>query len=202
MFDATIRPIKEKLLIPISKFIGQKFSPNSITLISFAFGLLSFLFILKGLYMHGLIFWGINRVSDGIDGTVARVTNRQSDFGGYIDIMADFVIYSMIPISFVVSRGNNIKELLVLSILLAIFYINAASWMYLSSILEKKGHNDTNSFTSVTMPSGLIEGFETVIFYTLFYIFPDKIIYLFIAIGFFTLFGAFQRVFWAYRNLK
>ena len=201
MFDESIRPIKDRVLIPISQLLGRKLSPNFITFISFLFGIISFVFIINDWVGYGLIFWIINRFTDGLDGTVARVTNRQSDFGGYIDIMADFVIYSIIPIGFVLHNGSAQKELLVLAIMLAIFYINGASWMYLSSILEKNGQGDKTLVTSVTMPKGLIEGFETVITYTLFYIFPDKIIYLFIALGIFTIIGAGQRVLWAYRKL-
>lgn len=202
MFDGVIRPIKEKVLIPFSLVIGKKLSPNFITLISFLFGISSIILIFKGNIKISLLCWVINRITDGLDGTVARITNRQTDFGGYIDIMADFVIYSFIPIAFVYYRGNITIELFVIALMLAIFYINAASWMYLSSILEKKGLTTDEKLTSVVMPSGLVEGFETVIMYTLFYIFTDNIIFLFIIMGIFTILGALQRVLWAYKTLK
>lgn len=202
MFDEAIRPIKDKVLIPFSQIIGRKLSPNFVTLVSFIFGLGSITFIFGGSVKTALVFWVLNRITDGLDGTVARVTNRQTDFGGYIDIMADFVIYSCIPISFVIYRGSITNELLFLSLMLASFYINAASWMYLSSILEKKGKGSDKKMTSVIMPSGLVEGFETVILYTLFYIFTEKILLLFIIMGLTTIIGAFQRVIWAYRTLK
>lgn len=34
----------------------------------------------------------------GIDGLVARVSGQQTDFGGYLDILCDFVVYAAIPI--------------------------------------------------------------------------------------------------------
>lgn len=202
VLDNALRPIKEKLLYPFAEVIGRFLSPNQVTFISFLCGLFSIGAIMFGSIKYGLIFWISNRIIDGLDGTVARVTNRQSDLGGYLDIMVDFVIYSLIPISFVLSRGNNTGELIFLSIMLASFYINAASWMYLSSILEKNGTTKDGSFTSVIMPTGIVEGFETIIIYTFFYIFPDKIVYLFLIMSLFTFLGAIQRVLWAYKKLN
>ena len=85
-----------------------------------------------------LAFWLLNRITDGLDGTVARISNRQTDWGGYLDIMLDFIIYALIPISLAFSVNNGAIIFITLSIMLGVFYINSASWMYLSAILGKK----------------------------------------------------------------
>ena len=53
------------------------------------------------------------------------------------------------------------------------FFVNAASLFLLSSILEKKalGAQSKKEMTTVNMPSALIEGTETIIFFSLFIIY-------------------------------
>lgn len=202
MFDEKIRPIQEVVLIPLSRFLGRKISPNAMTVISFLLGLVSVMFILMGSFFLGLLFWALNRITDGLDGTIARITKRQSDLGGYIDIMVDFVIYFLIPLGFVIERGTTRDDLLLLSILLGVYYINAASWMYLSSILEKRGRSDSNKMTSINMPLGLVEGLETIVIYTMFFIIPQYFSLLIIIMGSLTMIGAVQRIIWAIVKLK
>lgn len=45
------------------------------------------------------------RVLDGLDGVVARQKNKQTDFGGYLDIILDFTVYSIIPVAIVFSHA-------------------------------------------------------------------------------------------------
>lgn len=201
MLDEKLRPLKEAVLIPVSKQIGKVLSPNVMTFISFLLGTVSIVYILMGQYLLAGILWGLNRITDGLDGTIARVTGRQSDIGGYLDILADFVIYSLIPIAFVIDRGRINSELLVLSIMLAVYYINAASWMYLSTLLHKREKIE-GQYTSVIMPLGVVEGFETIVFYTLFFIIPNRILALMTILLILTFLGTIQRIIWAIWKLR
>ncbi len=56
--------------------------------------------------------------------------------------------------------------------------------------------------TSINKPTGVIEGLETIIFYTLFYIFPDKLLTPYIIMSILTMLGALQRVVWSVKNIK
>ena len=47
----------------------------------------------------GLILIFIGRICDGLDGAVAKQT-KQTDFGGFLDIVLDFAFYGMIPLAF------------------------------------------------------------------------------------------------------
>lgn len=202
MFDELLRPWKERALYSVSKKLGKYISPNIMTLLSLILGLVSVFFILQQKFFIALIFWFFNRFFDGLDGTIARVTNRQTDLGGYFDILADFLLYALIPVFFVYSRGLIRNEVISLMLMLSVFYLNAASWMYLSSIIEKRNNKVDKKLTSVHMPSGLIEGFETIIVYTLFYFLPNNILLLFIIMSLLTFIGIMQRIFWAIRNLN
>ena len=203
MIDKYLRPIKEKLLIPFAKVIDKYLNPNQITLIAFSFGILcSMMIIFKHPYF-ALIFWIFNRILDGLDGTVARLSNKQTDWGGYLDIMLDFIIYAAIPISFTSSYGNGHLDYAALAIMLAVFYINSASWMYLSALVEKKTfHNNTKQLTSISMPTGLIEGAETIFLYGILFVFPEYLAFEFFIISGLTIIGIFQRMIWGYNNLK
>ena len=105
MIDKYLRPVKERILLPFAKKIGNHLSPNQITAVAFIFGLFSCLMVILDNLQIGLVFWLLNRIIDGLDGTLARVSNRQSDWGGYLDIMLDFVIYAALPISFTICFG-------------------------------------------------------------------------------------------------
>lgn len=201
MFDEVLRPVKERVLYPVAKSLGSIFSPNMMTGLSLLLGLLSVLLIFQGSFLGAFFLWVLNRITDGLDGTIARITNKQSDLGGYLDIMADFLLYSLIPISFVLYRGMILAELVLLVMMLAVFYLNAASWMYLAGILEKRKAVSKDSLTSINMPLGLVEGFETIIIYSLFYLLPNNLELLFLIMSILTLVGVFQRIIWSVRNI-
>jgi len=91
-----------------------------------------------------------------------------------------------------------------LALLLASFYLNGASWMYLAALLEKRnaGAAARGELTTVTMPAGLVEGAETVVLYTLFLLFPGALVPLFGLMAVLVLFTVGQRVAWAARRRR
>ena len=105
---------------------------------------------------------------------------------------------SLLAIGLVLSEPSQLNWIL-LSLLLGVYYVNAASWMYLSSILEKRGNGKaaTREMTSVTMPTGIVEGTETVIAYFLFLLFPDYLFILFSLFSFLVILTIIQRFVWA-----
>ena len=203
MFDRYLRPVKDKLLLPGAKIIDKYFSPNQISIIAFVFGLLSCLMIILNHFQIALVLWLLNRIADGLDGTVSRISDRQTDWGGYLDIMLDFIIYALIPISLTIVSNKGMLIYLSLSVMLGIFYINSASWMYLSAIQEKRTvKTSEKELTSVPMPTGLIEGSETIFLYTLFFFASEYLTLLFFTVSGLTLIGIIQRMIWAYKNLQ
>jgi hypothetical protein len=99
MLDQELRLLKERLLQPLVGRIARLgLTPNQLTLISFVLGILAGHFCLEGRLNAALVLWWLNRVVDGVDGAVARHLRRQTDFGGYLDIICDFIVYTTIPI--------------------------------------------------------------------------------------------------------
>jgi phosphatidylglycerophosphate synthase len=201
VFDHLLRGLKDRLLAPLALLL-RGVPPNMITLMAFALGIGAAAAVVYDALMLGLVLWIANRVADGLDGTVARLAERQSDFGGYLDILLDFVVYGAIPVAFgVMSRDRAV--LLLAVVLEATFFVNACSWMYLSAVLEKRasGARVTGELTTVTMPPALVAGFETVVFYALFFVFPGRLVILFGVMSALVGVNIIQRLVWARRVL-
>ncbi len=73
----------------------------------------------------------------------------------------------MIPLG--IAAGIDTRAAwITVAVLLATFYVNAVSWTYLAALLEKRaaGATATGASTSTIMPRGLVEGTETIVFFT------------------------------------
>ena len=166
-------------------------------------GILTAVFLTQQQYLLGLLFWGLNRLFDGLDGAIARLSGQTSDFGGYLDIIFDFIVYAIIPIGLVLGQGGGDGGMLTLALifLLSTYYINSASWMYLAAILEKRNQGNADRLTSITMPAGLVGGTETILFYTAFILFPSYLVFQFGLMGLLIVVTIGQRLIWAARHL-
>lgn len=202
MLDNYLRKIKDAILIPVARFAGQYASPNIISLSAGGVGAVCGIMAWQGMYTPALVLWLLNRLLDGLDGAVARLYDRQTDLGGYLDILIDFVIYAAIPVSLAIGRDMTTTFAAAL-FLLSTFYVNAASWLYLSSLLERHRMQPENiRLTSVVIPAGLIEGAETIIFFALFFLFPGWIDALFVLMGVLVCVTIIQRFWWASHYLN
>jgi phosphatidylglycerophosphate synthase len=203
VIDKHLRRPKEQVLNAPAAVLPRSLHPTGVTLLALAVGILAAVVIAFGAYWWGLALWIINRMLDGLDGTLARRANLQSDLGGYLDIVLDHIVYAAIPLALVLSAPSYLAAL-GLAILFASFYINGASWMYLAALLEKRnrGASSRQEMTTVTMPSGLVEGAETIVLFSLFLIFPGQLPILFGIMAVLVMVTAGQRVVWAVRNLR
>jgi phosphatidylglycerophosphate synthase len=218
VLDSLLRPVKDRVLDPIARRLASRFHPTTITFAAFILGVGAVATTALGAYLAALLLWLLSRGADGLDGAVARFAGAQSDLGGYLDMLLDVVLYAALPLVVAASTGRA-AALVMAAILLAAFYINIVSWSYLSALLEKKraqhhgsaegssvGHSEGHPGgkprqTSIEMPSGIMEGTETIGFFALFLLFPLWVEYLFGAMAVLTLVSAGQRVAWAVRHL-
>ncbi|MFN7984119.1 MAG: CDP-alcohol phosphatidyltransferase family protein [Vicinamibacterales bacterium] len=203
LFDRYLRPLKDRALAPLSRLAGPRISPNVITGVGFVLGLGSAGAAYEGGRSLGLMLWLLNRLLDGLDGTQARTHGRSTAFGGYLDIVLDFVVYAAVPIGLVTGAGSARPLTISALLMLASFYINAASWMYLAAILEQRrqGVSATGEATTITMPSGLVGGTETVVFYVAFFLWPSSLTMLFTVMTTLVMLTVLQRLAWARRSL-
>lgn len=203
MLDLPLRPFKDRVLRPPARLLAGRVSPNAITLLALSAGAACAFLLARGAYAAGLVAWLLSRVLDGLDGLVARETGRVTDLGGYLDLLLDMVVYAAVPVALAVGRPHESGLLLALALLLGSFYLNLGSWLYLSALLEKRGTGARarGETTSVTMPPGLIEGTETILFYSIFMLLPDALEPLFLVMAAAVGVTAVQRLGWAVRAL-
>ncbi|MEO6629025.1 MAG: CDP-alcohol phosphatidyltransferase family protein, partial [Aquihabitans sp.] len=146
--------------------------------------------------------WLIGRLLDGLDGPVARHRRAASDFGGYLDMVADTIGYAAVPIGVALGVDER-RAWIAVAVLLGAFFINTISWSYLSAVLEKEGAGAaaTGEMTTITMPPALVEGTETIVLFSLFIAFPQWSAGLFAAMAGLVSVNIGQRIAWARRHL-
>lgn len=204
MFDPLLRTVKDRVLHPVARAAGAGVSPNAVTVLTLLVGLGAAAALVMEATAWALGLWLLNRVMDGLDGALARLHGRQTDFGGYLDILCDFVVYAAVPIGVAFAQASHNRAApLAAAVLVGAFYVNAASWMYLSALLEKRaaGAAARGEPTAVTMPGGLVEGTETIVFFCLFILFPGEAVPLMAAMTAAVAVTVVQRLAWAWRRL-
>jgi phosphatidylglycerophosphate synthase len=206
MLDPLLRPAKDAVLGPLARRL-EGVAPNALTALSLGLGLGSAWAVWQGDFGVALGLWAANRVMDGLDGAVARAHGRVSDLGGYLDLVADFVVYAAIPLALALRPGAAPGAPGAALVLLATFYVNAAAWMVPAALLEKRARGataarDPRGPTSIPMPEGVVSGTETVLFYTAFLLAPAHVVALFIAMAVLTAATVAQRVLWGARTFR
>ncbi len=202
MIDGVLRRPAERALAPVARSIPHQLPPAALTLAGLVLGLGAAVAVGLGFHWIAVGLWLANRVLDGLDGAVARMRGRQTDFGGYIDLLADFAVYAAIPIGVAADSGSS-NGWIAVAVLLATFYLNAISWSFLSAVLARRGADgpqDTRR-TTLAMPPGLVEGAETLVLFTLMLAFPSWAIGLCWLMAGGVLISVLQRLAWARRAL-
>lgn len=200
MFDRWLRRWKDRLLAPVARWLGQHVGPGAVSVAGLLVGFGAALALWHGALGVALVLWLMNRVLDGLDGSIARETGQSTDFGSYLDIVCDFIVYTSIPLAFAVARPDLA---LGVAVLLGSFYVNTASWMYLAALLERRGRGaaSTGEVTQITMPAGLIGGAETVVLFALAIAVPGTTRATFWVMSALVAITTVQRLVWAGRKL-
>ena len=115
--------------------------------------------IAAGWLWAALALLAVSRLCDGLDGAIAR-HSELSDFGGYLDIVCDFVFYAAVPIGFAISDPAKATAV---AALLGSFYINGASFLGYAILAAKRGMTtEARGRKSLYFTTGLAEGSETI----------------------------------------
>ncbi len=171
MLDAYIRPIIDPPLNRIGKELGNYgITANQVTAVGFVTGVLTMLMIMTEQYHFAFFLIVLNRFCDGIDGAVARHCGL-SDFGGFLDIVADFVIYAGIVFAFGIAKPESMTYA---AFLMFSFIGPITSFLAYAIIASKrKVHTEKRGKKSFYHLGGICEGSETTAFLILFCLLPD-----------------------------
>ena len=200
MFDAQIRPLIDRSLNPVGrKLVAWGVTANHVTIIGVIFGLAAAVCV--ALQLFDIAFWFIllSRVADGLDGAVARAS-MATDFGGYLDIVCDFVFYSAIPFAFAVAHTENALA----SAFLIFSFVGTASSFLTFAILAEKYNISTEirGKKAFYYLGGLTEGAETILLLLAMVTWPSYFIFMAFGFGLLCWVTTITRVYAAYNQFS
>ncbi|KGB53596.1 CDP-alcohol phosphatidyltransferase [Sphingopyxis sp. LC81] len=171
MFDARLRPLIDPPLNAMGRWLARRgIGADAISLMGIMLGLAAAAAIALADYHAGLALILANRLLDGLDGAVARAT-RLTDFGGFLDIVGDFIFYVAVPVGFAIADPDNLLPALVL---VAAFAVTGTSFLAYATLAAKQGlETQAHGRKSFFYNSGLAEGSETILCFILMAIFPS-----------------------------
>jgi len=171
VFDQyAIKLLKQPLSHCASLLRSKGVGADQVTIASFFIGL----GVLPALYFHcygwALFCIVVNRIGDGIDGALARMT-QVSDGGGFLDIVLDFIFYASVVLGFALAdpEQNGLAAVL----LLFSFVGTGSSFLAFAIMAEKRGlENIVYVHKGIYYLEGLTEATETITCFVLFCLFP------------------------------
>lgn len=186
MLDRYLHPGVKPVLNRLAQAVDKPgISPDGITLLGFAIGVLALPFLALGWYDAALVAIVINRLLDGLDGALAR-RRGLSDAGGFLDISLDFLFYALVPFGFALAAP--VENGLAAAWLLFAFIGTGSSFLAFAALAAKHEiDNPGYAHKSFYYLGGLTEGAETIALFVLCCLFPAN----------FTLFaGIFGALCW------
>lgn len=171
MLDRYVIPYVKRPLHRCSLYLFQLgITANQITLTGFVVGMCVLPLLYLQNYGAALAVILFNRVCDGLDGELARLSGP-TDQGAFLDICLDFIFYSAVVFGFVLAdplRNGFAGALLIFSFMgtgstFLAFAVMAEKRKLKSSSLPNKGFYYLN---------GIAEGTETIIMLIVFCLFP------------------------------
>lgn len=204
MLDSAVRPyIQPALMKGAALCVRAGLKPNMMTTLGLVCAFICFFCLWMQLYTPALIFLWLNRLSDGLDGPMAQIylaegRPHSTDFGGYYDILSDFILYGGVPLFF--ALGN--PDLLLPSVVLLFgFILSGSSFLAYAVMAEKRGlTTEAQGKKGFYYMAGLMEGSETIAFFTFMMLLPAyyaPLAYIFAGLCVMTMLG---RLAMAYKN--
>ncbi len=152
-----------------------------------------------GHFALGLAFLSLNRLLDGLDGAVARASER-TDLGGYLDIVSDYVFYASVPLGFAFADPG--RNALPAAALLASFLLTCSTFLAFAALVARQSPTlEPAREKSFFYSRGLIEGAETIAFLVAMTLWPERFALLAWAFSALCVLTALQRTWIAARRL-
>ncbi len=171
MLDKYIVPLIKPVLANGAKALHAKnISADQVTLCGFLIGMAAVPAVAFGYTTLALVFLALNRMADGLDGELARLSGS-TDAGSFLDITLDFIFYAAFPLGFALLDPAN--NAVIAAVLIASFVGTGASFLAFASQAEKHDIKSQHfSHKGLYYLDGLAEGTETIICFVLMCLFP------------------------------
>lgn len=178
MIDNPFRRLLPRFVGPLLRlYQWLGLSPHAVTFLGCALGGVTAILVAKGKLILALGVWWLGRILDGTDGIYARKIGRATKFGGYLDINCDMLAYGAVVLGFAYLRPDLGFYW---AAILFLYSLCIAGALALGSLQDGDSLNDNRK---LHLASGLAEGGETGIFYSICFIFPEYLKSLSIAWG-------------------
>ncbi|HRX90073.1 MAG TPA: CDP-alcohol phosphatidyltransferase family protein [Steroidobacteraceae bacterium] len=171
MFDVWMRPLINPPLDAAARLLARSpMTANAVTIVGAAVGTAAGIAIARQRFGAALLLIALNRILDGLDGALAR-RRGPTDFGGYLDSVADYIFYAAVPLGFAVASPANA---LPAAALLASFLLSGSSFLAFAALAAKRRlTSDAHGPKSFFYLRGLAEGTETIAVFVLAVLRPD-----------------------------
>ncbi|MFP7761569.1 CDP-alcohol phosphatidyltransferase family protein [Marisediminicola sp. LYQ134] len=226
MLDAPVRRVLDPVLAGVAAAIDRPgITPDRLTVAGLVLGLGSAGAAAAGLWPLALVLWLVSRVADGLDGTLARrrratiaatsagvvgsesgpgsaTVGRASEAGGFLDIVADFVVYgaTVVGVAVGVTTAFDAPWWPFLLVLFA-YYVNGTAFLAFSSIAERTGRT-LDDGRSLSFLGRIAEGTETIVVHSAWLILPFVAWQIAAVWALFVVASAVQRIVSGYRRLR
>lgn len=172
MLDPLVRRIVDGPLLRTARhLVALGIDADRLTWLGFGFGMTAALAIALGAPWLAVLFFGLNRLCDGLDGAVARLKGP-TDRGAFLDIVLDFLSYGSIPLAFAIN--DPAMNALPAAVLLFSFIGTATTFLAYAILAAKRGlSTELRGKKGFYYLGGLAEGTETVLVFLLMAVFPS-----------------------------
>ena len=173
MLDARARRLLAQPLDRIAQRLDRwaMITPNRLTGLGAVLGVAGAVAAARSWWWLALLLWLASRLADGVDGPLARRAPESAPLraaGGFLDIMADFLVYGSFVVGVAIGAAGSATPFLL--VLLA-YYVNGSAFLAFSSIAERR-QVTIDDGRSLSFIGGLAEGTETIAVHSLWCILP------------------------------
>lgn len=197
MFDRRARALAAPVLDGAASHLERiGLGANSLTAIGWVAGVGAFAAASARAWTWALVAWLANRLFDGLDGALAR-RRGATDFGGYLDVLADFSVYAGLVVAFAVALpGTRIAG----PALLFSYVMSMSAMLAASPMLDRRQVSRSDERT-VRFLGGIAEGLETMVAYVVIMLAPRIAAGVEWVFTVLVLVTAMQRITWTRRAL-
>ena len=171
VFDSALNRLLRSPLQHLARGLqAHGVQPDTLSWAGFAIGALALPLIATGHPVWALLPIALNRLVDGLDGTLARL-GTPTDRGAFLDTVLDFLFYASIPLAF--ALADPAANALAAAVLLFAFIGTGTSFLAFAVLAARRGlASAEHPHKGFYYLGGLTEATETLAVFTLMCLWP------------------------------
>ncbi len=151
--------------VSLSRLTRFSFLPSLFSLLSLFAGFLSVFQIFKGDFVNAIYLIVASAILDGLDGTVARLTNTESNFGVQLDSLVDAMAFG-VSTSFLINKWGFTPEFYQFGKVIAFMFLSAGIIRLARfNVIKEADVVPTDIFIGLPIPIGAISIASIVLYF-------------------------------------